>query len=196
MSKVITHMTMSLDGFIADPRDGIDELFAWYGAGSVTVPTASEEIPPFNVDEASAELLRGYLASGGALVAGRRLFDITNGWDDTHPMGVPVVVVTHHAPEDADQRPRTAFVDNVTDGIERAKEIAGDKDVTIASANIAAQALDLGLVDEVHVSLVPVLMGEGIPYFASLGAAPHLFDDPVVTPGLRATHLQYKVRRD
>jgi dihydrofolate reductase len=195
MSKVMTHMTMSLDGFIADPKDGIEELFGWYGAGSVTVPTASE-MPPFQVDDASAELLRGYLSSGGALVSGRRLFDITNGWGDHHPMGVPVVVVTHHAPDDADRLPRTTFVDNVADGIERAKEIAGDKDVTISSAGIAAQALDEGLVDEVHVSLVPVLLGQGIPYFASLGAAPHRFDDPVVIPGTRATHLQYSVRRD
>jgi dihydrofolate reductase len=195
MSKVITHMTMSLDGFIADPHDGIDELFGWYGAGSVSVPTANE-MPPFSVDESSAELLRGYLANGGALVAGRRLFDITDGWGDNHPMGVPVVVVTHHAPEDADRWPRTTFVDNVTDGIERAKEIAGDKIVTIASANIAAQALDLGLVDQVHVSLVPVLLGEGISYFGGLSASPHRFDDPVVTPGKRATHLQYTVRRD
>ena len=195
MSKVHTHMTMSLDGFIADPHGGIDELFGWYGAGEVTIPTKVEQFS-FNVDEASAELLRGYLANSGALVCGRRLFDITNGWDDNHPMGPPVVVVTHHAPDDADRWPRTTFVDNVPAGIERAKEIAGDKAVTIASADIAAQALDLGLVDEVHVSLVPVLMGEGIPYFANLGAAPHRFEDPAVIPGTRATHLQYVVRRD
>jgi dihydrofolate reductase len=195
MSKVYSHMTMSLDGFIADPQDGIDELFGWYGAGPVTVPSADENMP-FNVDEASAELLRGYLGSIGALVCGRRLFDITHGWDDNHPIGAPVVVVTHHAPDDADRWPRTTFVDNVADGIERAKEIAGDQDVSIASADIAAQALDLGLVDEVHVSLVPVLLGEGIPYFAKLGAAPHRFEDPVVTLGTRATHLQYAVKRD
>ena len=66
----------------------------------------------------------------------------------------------------------------------------------IASADIARQALDLGLVDEVDVSLVPVLMGEGIPYFANLGAAPHRFEDPVVIPGVRATHLRYPVKRD
>jgi len=195
MTMVHTHMTMSLDGFIADPNGGIDELFGWYGAGEVSVPTTVEQFS-FSVDADSAELLRGYLANSGALVCGRRLFDITNGWDDHHPMGPPVVVVTHHAPEDADRWPRTTFTDDVTTAIERAKEIAGDKDVTIASAAIAAQALDLGLVDEVHVSLVPVLMGEGIPYFANLGAAPHRFGDPVVIPGTRATHLQYAVRRD
>jgi dihydrofolate reductase len=195
MGKVQTHMTMSLDGFIADPDDGIEELFGWYGAGDVTVPTKVDQFT-FSVDEASAELLRGYIDAAGALVAGRRLFNITNGWDDQHPMGPPVVVVTHHAPEDADRWPRTTFTSDVAEGIERAKEIAGDKNVTIASANIAAQALDLGLVDEVHVSLVPVLLGKGIPYFANLGEAPHRFDDPVVIPGTRATHLQYAVRRD
>ena len=195
MSTVLTHMTMSLDGFIADPNDGIDELFGWYGAGDVTIQTKVEQFE-FKVDDASAELLKSYLADAGALVCGRRLFDITNGWDDQHPMGARVVVVTHHAPDDADRWPRTTFVGNVPDAIERAKEIAGDNAVTIASANIAAQALDLGLVDEVHVSLVPVLLGEGIPYFANLGSAPHRFEDPVVIPGTRATHLKYAVRRD
>jgi dihydrofolate reductase len=195
MSKVNTHMTMSLDGFIADPQDGIDELFGWYGAGDIEVPTAVEQFT-FMVDEPGAELLRGLMGNVGALVAGRRIFDITNGWDDHHPMGAPVVVVTHHAPEDADRWPRTSFVDSVEAGVERAKEIAGDQDVTIVSADIAAQALDLGLVDEVDISLVPVLLGEGIPYFASLGGAPHRFEDPIVTPGTRATHLQYTVKRD
>ena len=195
MSKVYSHMTMSLDGFIADPQDGIDELFGWYAAGSISVPTAVEQFT-FSVDEPGAELLRGLMGSTGALVCGRRLFEITNGWDDNHPMGAPTVVVTHHAPDDADRWPRTTFVDSVESGIERAKEIAGDKDVVIASADIARQALDAGLIDEVDVSLVPVLMGEGIPYFANLGAAPHRFDDPEVTPGKRATHLRYRVRRD
>ena len=195
MSKVVSHMTMSLDGFIADPQDGIDELFGWYGAGDVSVSTANEDIA-FSVDESSAELLRGMLGNAGALVSGRRLFDITDGWGDNHPVGAPVVVVTHHAPEDADRWPRTTFTDSVESGIERAKEIAGDKDVTVASADIARQALDLGLLDEVHVSLVPVLLGEGIPYFANLTSAPHRLEDPVVIPGARATHLQYAVRRD
>ena len=93
MSTVHTHMTMSLDGFIADPNDGIDELFGWYGAGEVTLPTKVEQFE-FHVDQASADLLTSYLDNAGALVCGRRLFDITNGWDDHHPMGPPVVVVT------------------------------------------------------------------------------------------------------
>ena len=194
MSKVYTHMTMSLDGYIADPGDGTDELFGWYGAGEVTVPSADERWS-FQVDASSAEMLREVLAGAGALVCGRRLFDLTNGWDDNHPIGAPVVVVTHRAPDDAAKWPRTTFVDGVAEGVARAREIAGDRHVSIASADIARQALDLGLVDEVCISLVPVLLGNGIPYFADLTDAPHRFDDPTVIQGKGATHLWYRVRR-
>ena len=194
MGKVITHMTMSLDGFIANPHDGIDELFEWYDAGDVEVPSANESVS-FHVDEASAEVLRD-MVSCGALIAGRRLFDITDGWGDNHPAGAPVVVVTHRPPDDAATRwPKTTFVDHVEEAVGRAKQIAGDRDVTIASANVIQQALELGLVDEVYVSLVPVLFGEGIPYFAKLARGHVVLDDPTVVAGKRATHLRYPVRR-
>ena len=94
MGKVITHMTMSLDGYIADPDDQVGELFDWYQAGDVKVQHANQELGEFNVDEASATTL-GDLLEGGALIAGRHLFDIANGWNDAHPTGARVVVVTH-----------------------------------------------------------------------------------------------------
>jgi dihydrofolate reductase len=78
--------------------------------------------------------------------------------------------------------------------IAAAREIAGDKDVIIASASVAQQALTLGLVDEVCVSLAPVLLGEGIPYFANLDRH-YLLEDPEVIQGRRAVHLRYSVRR-
>ena len=106
-----------------------------------------------------------------------------------------MVVVTHHPPRNAGNWKTITFAGSVESGIAAARQTAGDKDVTIASASIAAQALDLGLVDEVIISLVPVLMGEGIPYFAGLPRAPHRFDDPVIIPGSRVTHLGYTVRR-
>jgi dihydrofolate reductase len=193
MSKVLTHMTMSLDGFIADPDDGIEDIFDWYGAGDVSVPSANEGVA-LNVDEASAAVLRDLIDSAGALVSGRRLFDITDGWGDNHPMGVPVVVVTHRPPEDADRWPRTTFAGDVGTAIERAKEIAGGKDVIVASASVAQQALMLGLVDEVCVSLAPVLLGAGIPYFTDLDGR-YLLEDPAVVQGRRAVHLRYPVRR-
>lgn len=194
MGKVFTHMTMSLDGFIADPHDRVDELFEWYEAGDVAIPSSNAEIS-FRVDEDSAGVLRDLTTNIGALVSGRRLFDITDGWGDNHPVGAPVVVVTHHPPEDADRWPRTTFVDGVGPAIARAREIAGDQDVTVASASIAQQALELGLVDQVSVSLVPVLFGTGIPYFAALKQGHQLLEDPTVVPGRRALHLNYAVRR-
>lgn len=195
MGIVLTHMTMSLDGYIAGRDDQVGELFDWYGAGDVTVPSSNKEVS-FQVDEASAEMLRELTQNVGALVAGRRLFDIASGWGDNHPAGSPVVVVTHHPPTDAAEKwPKTTFVDGVEAAIARARDIAGDKDVTIASANIIQQALELGLVDEVCISLVPVLFGEGIPYFSRLPQGHLLFEDPVVIPGRRALHLRYPVRR-
>ncbi|RBQ21062.1 deaminase [Spongiactinospora rosea] len=193
MTKVYTHMTMSLDGFIADPTDQPAELFDWYGAGDVTVPSANDHVS-FNVDPTSAELLREFTTNTGALIAGRRLFDIANGWGDSHPVGAPVVVVTHQPPSDTTPWPRTTFVNGVEPAITRAKQIANGKDICIASADIARQALQLGLVDEVCVSLVPVIFGEGIPYLAGLPGAHHLLQDPVVLQGHRALHLRYQVR--
>lgn len=196
MGKVFTHMTMSLDGFIADPNDQIGELFDWYQAGDVAVPNPNEEIFSFRVDDASAEVLGELTKNTGALITGRHLFDITNGWNDNHPAGSPVVVVTHHAPEGAATTwPRTTFVDGVEAAVTKARQIAGDQDVNIASANIIQQALDLGLVDEVYVSLVPVLFGEGIPYFTKLNRGHLLLNDPTVVQGHRAVHLRYPVRR-
>jgi dihydrofolate reductase len=195
MGKVLTHMTMSLDGFVADPNDQPGELFDWYEAGDVTVPNPNETVS-FQVDEASAEMLGDLTGNVGAIVSGRRLFDIADGWGDKHPAGARVVVVTHRAPDDAAERwPNTTFVEGVETAITKAKQIAGDHDITIASPNIIRQALDLGLVDEVCVSLVPVLFGEGIPYFSKLDRGHQLLDDPVVIQGRRALHLRYPVRR-
>src|SRR3954454_16570811 len=146
MGTVITHMTMSLDGYIADPDDGVGELFDWYQAGDVTVGDANEDLGEFHVDDASAKVLGDLLGSAGALVAGRRLFDIANGWNDSHPTGAKVVVVTHDPPADAAERwPRTTFVGGVEEAVAKAKELAGDRDVSIASANVIQQALNLGL---------------------------------------------------
>ena len=196
MPKVVTHMTMSLDGYIADPADQVDELFDWYQAGDVAVEHAKKEMGAFNVDKASAEILEDLIGNAGVLITGRRLFDITNGWNDAHPTGAKVVVVTHDPPADAAERwPKTTFVGGVEDAAAKAKDLAGRKDVSIASANVIQQALNLGLVDEVAVSLVPVLFGEGKSYFGKLKDGHLMLEDPEVVKGRRATHLIFKVRR-
>ncbi|HMC68143.1 MAG TPA: dihydrofolate reductase family protein [Mycobacteriales bacterium] len=195
MAKVLTHMCMSLDGFVAQPDDNPAELFDWYWIGDVPVQSAQSSMS-FSVDAASAEMLRELTSRCGALVAGRRLFDQTDGWGDNHPAGAPVVVVTHRPPPaDASERfPRTTFTGSVEEGIARAKEIAGEKFVTIASADIIQQALNLALVDEVCISQVPVLFGSGIRYFGELVGDHVMLEDPLVVQGTRALHLRYPVR--
>ena len=195
MGKVISHMTMSLDGYVAKPDDDPAELFDWYQAGDVAVQHANNELGDFNVDEASAEILRDLLGNAGALISGRHLFDITNGWNDAHPTGAKVVVVTHNPPADAAERwPKTTFVGGVEEAVAKAKELAGDSDVAIASPTIIQQALDLGLVDEVAVSLVPVLFGDGKTYFGNLRGGHLMLEDPDVVQGRHALHLRFKVR--
>ena len=196
MAKVLTHMCMSLDGFVAGVDDDPGELFDWYWGGDVVVPSAQQEMS-FSVDAASAPMLQQLMSGCGALIAGRRLFDQSDGWGDRHPVGAPVVVVTHRpAPDDAAQRfPRTTFTGSVEEAIATAQQLAGDRFVTIASAEIIQQALNLGLVDEVCVSLVPVLFGRGVAYFGDLVGRHVMLDDPVVVQGSRALHLRYAVRR-
>lgn len=194
MGRIFSHMTMSLDGYIAQPDDQVGELFDWYEAGDVTVPHPNEDIS-VKVDDAGAQAWRDLTENTGALIAGRRLFDIAGGWNDKHPAGAPVVVVTHRPPADAAGRwPTTTFADGVGAALHRAKQIAGDQNVVIASANVTQQALSLGLVDEVCVSLVPVLFGEGVPYFSKIEGGHLLLDDPTVIQGRRALHLRYPVR--
>jgi dihydrofolate reductase len=196
MATVKTHMCMSLDGFVAQPDDDPAELFDWYWGGDVVVPSAQEGMT-FAVDASSAPMLQELTSGCGAIIAGRRLFDQTDGWADNHPAGAPVVVVTHRPPPEAaaERFPRTTFTGGVEEAVATAKEIAGERFVTIASADIIQQALRLGLVDEVCVSQVPVLFGSGIRYFGELVDGHVLLEDPVVVEGRRALHLRYPVRR-
>jgi dihydrofolate reductase len=196
VAKVLTHMCMSLDGFVAQPDDNPAELFDWYWNGEVVVPSAQPNMR-FSVDAAVAPMLRELTSGCGAIVAGRRLFDQTDGWGDRHPAGAPVVVVTHRPPPEnaATRFPRTTFTGSVEEGIKAAKEMAGERFVTIASADIIQQAVNLGLVDEICISQVPVLFGTGIRYFGELVGGHVMLEDPAVVEGTRALHLRYAVRR-
>lgn len=189
-------MSMSLDGFIADPHDDVGPLFDWYTGGKLTTPSADPRWT-FHTSEASARYLRAALASLGALVCGRRLFDHTGGWGGAHPAGVPVFVVTHSVPDGwprADA-PFTFVTDGVASAVTQARTVAGNKVVSVASASIVQQCLDAGLLDEIAVDRVPVLLGAGIRFFDHLRYAPVLLEDPMVVEGTRVTHLSYRVRQ-
>ena len=195
MATVVADLSMSLDGFVADRSDDVGPLFDWFGNGDVAVPMADPRWT-LHTSEASAAVMREALANVGALVAGRRWFDVARGWGGSHPMGVPVFVVTHRVPEGW---PRDdALFSFVTEGVEsavaQAKAVAGDKMVGVAGPNIAQQCLNLGLLDGISVNLVPVLLGDGIRFFDNLEGAPIMLDDPRVIEGSRVTHLYYRVR--
>jgi dihydrofolate reductase len=197
MSKVYTGASMSLDGYIAGPGEsGFEHLFQWYGNGDVEVPTTHPDMT-FRLTPASAEHFRSYLDSTGALVVGRRLFDSTGAWGGNHPMGLPVVVVTHSVPEGwpREDAPFTFVTDGIESAIETAKGLAGEKVVGVNGGMIASQCLNAGLLDEVWVELVPVLLGAGTPFFDQLTSAPVELEGPVtVVEGNRVTHLRYRVR--
>ncbi|MEV6630851.1 dihydrofolate reductase family protein [Actinoplanes sp. NPDC051470] len=196
MGKVATGATMSIDGYIAGPGDsGFDLLFQWYNNGDIEVPTAMPGLT-MKVSQASKEHLDDWNSAFGALVVGRHLYDLTNAWGGRHPLDVTVVVLTHQPPAD-----RPAADENfvfVTEGIEaavaKAKEIAGDRNVGVNGGEMARQALDAGLLDEVHVDLAPVLLGAGTPYFPSLGVKPVQLAGPIkIVEGTGVTHLTYAV---
>ena len=199
MTKIVTGATMSLDGFIADPQDGgFEYLFQWYGNGDVEIRTANAQMS-FRTTAEDAEHLRELMTNTGALVVGRRLFDMTGGWGGRHPMDVPTVVLTHTVP-DGWERESQSFAFVTEGGIEaavaKARELAGDKWVGLNGGQIARQALEAGLLDEVHVDLVPVLLGEGVPFFGKIEGAPVQLEGPVrVREGKGVTHLAYAVRK-
>src|SRR6266568_9600398 len=199
MAVIISEMSMSLDGFVADPADQVGPLFDWYANGEVEVPTAVPERWTFRTSEASAGYLRETMGRIGALVAGRRLFDIGRWGEHGHPYGVPVFVVTHDVPRGWPREDAPLPITFVTDGVEhavaQAKTTAGEGWVGVAGPNIAQQCLDAGLLDEVRINLVPVLLGKGISYFDKLSNAPFALEDPRVIQGTGVTHLIYRVAR-
>lgn len=196
MGDVVAGLTMSVDGFIAHPDDSVGHLFDWYGSGDVEVHWPGNDMVS-RVTPQSAAYLQDIIEQAGALVVGRRVYDYTNGWEGSHPVGVPLFLVTHDPPDKwpRPDAPFTAVTDGVASAIEQAKEAAGDKTVSLSGPSIIQQALELDLVDVIGVELAPVLLGRGIPFFAEL-PGPVLLDDPEVVLGNRVTHLRFRVRRE
>jgi dihydrofolate reductase len=196
MGKTVMGAIVSLDGFIADDADGVGPLFDCLGNGDVawSFPGSDDEV---RTTRASADFMLEHYRDIGAVVIGRRLFDLTNGWNGKPAAGEHVFVVTHEPPTDwefAATAPFT-FVDGVEAAIRAAREFCGDRLVDVAAGQIGGQALRLGLIDQVVVNLVPVVFGSGRPFFAT-GAldGPVMFGNPTrIVQGDRVTHLVYDV---
>jgi dihydrofolate reductase len=192
MTRVICDMSMSLDGYVTGPNDSREHPFGDGAEGLhdwITVAATDDD----------RALLREVLERTGAVVMGRTSFDKNEGdggWGDKGPLGdTPCFVVTHHAPTDTEHPPVFTFVtDGVSSALEHAARAASGKDVHLHGASVMQQALPLGLVDEIHLHLMPVLLGGGTPLFAGLDAAVRLERTrAIITPA--ATHLRFEVRK-
>jgi dihydrofolate reductase len=187
MSKSILYMSMSLDGFITGPDDspgqglgaGGERLHDWLGA---------DDGSGFHPPGASGEILEEAMATG-AVVVGRRTFDLAGHWGGDHH-GVPIFVPTRGTPP----APQSDWVHYVTDGVEsamrQAKAAAGDTDVMVHGASLAQSLLRAGVLDELEIHLVPVLLGDGRRLFGAEQAELELVR-VVDAPGV--THLRYRV---
>lgn len=155
---VLAGMTMSLDGFVSDPDGDVSALYA--------------DLAELPGDEGEA-YMRADTDRTGAVLMGRRSYegaDDPDGYADEYEFQVPLFVVTHEAPPVAPRSNERLSITFVTDGVRaavvRAVEAAGDRDVTVVGgADLVRQLLDEGLVDELHVDVVPVLLGGGLRLF-------------------------------
>ena len=202
MGKASLGLSMSLDGFIAGPNDGPERplgeggerLFAWYSGGDTEYRLPGTEMV-LRVSPQSADLLREAHSKMAAFVTGRRTFDIANGWGGRPPLGVPTFVVTRTVPQEWDYEgsPFTFVTDGVESAVEQAKQAAGGKDVAVGAASIAQQCIKAGLLDQIHVDLVPVLLGGGVRLFDHLGAGPIELERTEVVEGAGVTHLTFRL---
>lgn len=195
MSKITSGFSMSLDGFIAGPHDDVSQVFAWYGQGDreFVMPNPNWK---FKVAPATAKLLAETTKSAGVLLTARRTFEISQAWGGRHPLDVPIVVLTDKIDEEWAHKENSPFT-FVTDGLEsalrKAKDIAKDKNVVIGAPSVLRQCLDANLVDEVHIDLVPVLLGAGIRLFDPLKSAPINLRRMRVVEGEGVTHITFEV---
>jgi dihydrofolate reductase len=202
MGKVIVELSMSLDGFVAGPNDGPDNglgdggeaLFKWYYSGDTAFPLPGTDMV-FRISRASAELLQEEWGAIGAMVAGRRMFDIAHAWGGNPPGGGPCFIVTHTAPQEwlKEGSPFTFVADGVESAIRQAKQAAGDKNVSVGSASIAQQCIKAGLLDEISIDLAPVLLGAGVRLFDHLGTQPVQLERTRVVEAPEVTHLRFRV---
>jgi dihydrofolate reductase len=181
MGKVIAGTTMSLDGFINDRNGSVSRLYPDLEALRKT------------------ELLQEEIRTTGAVVMGRRAYDMAEGDFTDYEFQVPIFVLTHDVPEKVakgeNERLTLTFV---TDGIERAiekvKAAAGGKHVmVIGGANTAQQCLQAGLVDQIQIGIVPILLGEGLRFFEHLGSEPIELERMRIIESPTRTDLWFRV---
>lgn len=201
MGHVLLNMSISLDGFAAGPDVGVEHpmgrggerLHEWLFRDGADRAVAADGVSPAGID---AEQAKELSTMTGAVVIGKRTFDVGVGlWQDT-PFPVPTFVITHEPHEHMTMR--SAAFTFVTEGIEhalrQAQHAAGDRNVLImGGAAIAQQFVRARLVDEIRLQLVPVLLGAGTRLFDQ-GAADHIeLERTMVVESPHVTHLRFEL---
>lgn len=175
MGNVIIGATMSLDGFMSDRNGDVSRLY-----------------PDFEALHAT-EMLQEEIRMTGAVVMGRHAFDMAKGDLTGYEYQTPIFVLTHHIPEQPvkgvnDHLTVTFVTDGIKGAIAKAKAAANGKQVTVVGgAQTAQQCMRAGLVDEIHIGIVPILLGEGPRFFEPLAneqlklAQTRVFESPTRT---------------
>ncbi|KXK59384.1 deaminase [Micromonospora rosaria] len=211
MSKVICQLSISLDGFVAGPDQSRTHPL---GRGGEQLHTWAHRLENWRsrqgltggVRTVSADVLDDVTEGVGAYVMGRRMFgdgpgpwdeSWTGWWGEDPPFRAPVYVLSHHPRAPLPMRGGTEFrfvTDGIDSALRQAREAAGDRDVAVAGgAETARQYLAAALLDELHLHLVPVLLGAGERLLVNVGR-PALEQDRVVV-GDQVTHLRYRFPR-
>jgi dihydrofolate reductase len=198
MAKIIAAITMSVDGYITGPNDGPgkglgeggERLHYWVFGG----PWSYASEPRGEPEGEAAAYLNDMTARAGAVVVGRNMYEAAEHWGDKNPFGMPVFVVTHR-PEEEPETGEFSFVGGFDEAIDRAKEAAGDKAVSIGGGgDVIRQGLDAGIVDELHIIVAPVILGGGKPLFADFTKSLDL-ENRGVRQSRWATFIEFAVRR-
>src|SRR3954447_5919753 len=170
MSKVVAIMSMSLDGYVADANDGVAEVFDWYfRSGDVEIDTRGSDPMTFKMSAPSATQFRALTSRLGAMLTGRRTFEVAHGWGGNHAWG-PAFVLTHHIPAGWPRPNSTVHfvLDGIESAVNQAKAAAAGKSVGVHGADTIQQLLNAGLLDEIHIDLAAVLLGSGVRLFDHL----------------------------
>jgi dihydrofolate reductase len=198
MTKVLAGITTSLDGYITGPNDGPgaglgeggERLHFWVFGG----PWSYAEESRGEATGADKEFLDDMTRDLGAVIGGRGTFDAAERWGGSNPWPVPFFIVTHH-PGDTPQDAGFTFVDGLDAAIQQARAVAGGKDVHVmGGADVIRQALRGGYIDELSISIAPLVLGGGKRLFDG-------FDQSIELEHLRtlqspfATHISYRVVR-
>jgi dihydrofolate reductase len=207
MTRLKLNITMSIDGFVAGPNQspenplgiGGEELHGWLlplKAFRESHGGAGGEV------NASTRFAEDILAGAGATIMGRNMFGGGPGpwdeswrgwWGDDPPYHHPVYVLTHHPREPLEMQGGTTFhfvTEGIESALEQARAVAGEQHVSLGGgASVAQQYLAAGLLDELVVSVVPILLGSGARLFEAVGDAKLEQVESVAAPGV--THIRY-----